>query len=333
MARNSASPRVANIVGSAQGGDARSRVEVDERARQPRATSSSTVVLPAPMKPISATCGSLSGLPVDPLQVGPMRRDEVDKRVAANFSRARVRARMQRRPPPRPQAPPRRPCPSARRAPRWARRSRDPRPQRPHERGQGLHRGARDDLLPVRDAGLDTAGGWCPGGHPLSSRTISSCAWEPRRPASSKPSPISTPSRPGCPSARGQSGVEPFVAGRTSRGPAERRSRAPRRCRLGCRGPPARRPRAPRARPDRSRCRPPRRPLPATALSQPRPPQPPPPSGERSPARARRARRRGRTSSRPRDRRGRAAAWYGLRALARRLATGLPRAHAPVQFT
>ena len=63
--------------------------------------------------------------------------------------------------------------------------------ERAHERRQRLHRGADDDRLAVRHPRLDarrrgSSGAWRPG-------SISSCASVPRRRASAKPSPISTP--------------------------------------------------------------------------------------------------------------------------------------------
>ena len=108
-------------------------------------------------------------------------------------------------------------------------------PQRLHQRRQRLHRRADDDLLAVRDAGLEPAGvvRLAPAVRSRSRRAPPSraCRRARSRRRSRRPSP------PGCPSPRRRAarrGGPP--SSRTSRARAGRRARAPRRRRRACRG-------------------------------------------------------------------------------------------------
>ena len=180
--------------------------------------------------------------------------------------------------------------------------------ERLHERRQRLHRGADDDLLAVRDAGLDPAGavrGAALVGADLVVRLRAAQAGEREAVAD-----LDALHRLDPHHRRGEARVEAvLLAARTSRGPAGRRSRAPRRGRRACPDPcaprrPRRDPRLPRAAPPahldpdlaEKRLRDGSRPRRTRRCAAPRR------------ARARRARRRARTSARRRGRRGPAAA-------------------------
>ena len=126
--------------------------------------------------------------------------------------------------------------------------------ERPHQRRQRLHRGADDDLLAVRDAGLDPAGAVraARAGRARSRRGPRSRARARARSRrrSRRPSP------PGSPSARPRAARRAAPrASRTSRAPGRRRSRGPRRRRRACRGRRARRRSQPRSSPARRRSR------------------------------------------------------------------------------
>ena len=119
--------------------------------------SSPSVDLPAPMKPISATCLS-SGEASRSARGTPVSRDEVADRVAAELL-ARGAGELERDRclgDDRERLDGRRVRALDERLRRLAGGEVD-RLQRPHQRRQRLHRRADDDLLAVRDAGLDPA--------------------------------------------------------------------------------------------------------------------------------------------------------------------------------
>ena len=125
--------------------------------RAARATSAPSVVLPAPMKPTSATCRS-SAVPVDPLQVGAVRRDEVAERVAAELlPRGAGELERDRRLGDDGERLDRGGVARSTSASAGSPVARSTDSQRLHQRRQRLHRRADDDLLAVRDAGLDPA--------------------------------------------------------------------------------------------------------------------------------------------------------------------------------
>ena len=151
----------------------------------------------------------------------------------------RRRPRRRRRAP----RPPRRRC--ARRAPRRPRRSsRSTERERLHQRRQRLHRGADDDLLAVRDAGLDAAGAVrraAPVGADLVVRLRAAQPGEREAVAD-----LDALHGLDAHHRRGEPRVEPvLLAGVACRAPAGRRAPAPRRGRRACRDPcaPRRRPR------------------------------------------------------------------------------------------
>ncbi len=124
-----------------------------------------------------------------------MGRDEVDERVATVFLACGAgELEGDDSPRTRPQAPPRPPCRSARRAPRQA----SPLARSTVRSGRMSVGSGFIAARTTISSPLETPASMPPARlvsrwRPRSSRRISSCACEPRRPASAKPSPISTP--------------------------------------------------------------------------------------------------------------------------------------------
>ena len=169
-------------------------VDVDERPAEPRATSQPSVVLPAPMKPTRTTCRSSA--PSSRSAPGTRARRRRSRRARRRRTSRAPRARAPTRPPPRrrPRAPrpPRRR--SARRARRPARRSRGRRSASGRiSVGSGFIAARTTISSPFETPPSMPPARFVSRCRPRSSRTISSCASEPRSPESAKPSPISTP--------------------------------------------------------------------------------------------------------------------------------------------
>ena len=213
-------------------------------ARAARRRSGPSVVLPAPMKPMSArwrssafsgATGSARGTR------GARRRSRRSRRRRTSPGR-RARARTRPRPRRRPRAP-RPPAMSLRStsASPASPVSRSTESQRPHQRRQRLHRGADDDLLAVRDAGLEPARAvrLAPVAVLVAQDLVVRLASRAAR-ASAKPSPISTPLTAWMPiSAAASRASSRSLLRRVGAEPGRHaRARAPRRRRRACRGRP-----------------------------------------------------------------------------------------------